>query len=57
MKILLEDFNLKVVKEGIFKPAIGNESFHEISDDNGVKSGKLWHIQKFYCQKYNVPTS
>jgi hypothetical protein len=37
MKILLGDFNAKVGKEGIFKPTIGNESFHEISDDNGVR--------------------
>jgi hypothetical protein len=33
MKILLGDFNAKV---GIFKPTIGNESLHEISNDNGV---------------------
>jgi endonuclease/exonuclease/phosphatase family metal-dependent hydrolase len=36
MKILLGDFNAKVVKEHIFKPAIGNEISHEISNDNGV---------------------
>jgi hypothetical protein len=37
MKILLGDFNAKVVREDIFKPTIGNESLHEISNDNGVK--------------------
>jgi hypothetical protein len=37
MKILLVDFNAKVGKEGIFKPTIGNESSHEISNDNGVR--------------------
>jgi hypothetical protein len=37
MKILLGDFNTKVGKENIFKPTIGNESLHEISNDNGVK--------------------
>jgi hypothetical protein len=37
MKILLGDFNAKVGKEDIFKPTIGNESLHEISDDNGVR--------------------
>jgi hypothetical protein len=36
MKILLGDFNAKVRKEDIFKPTIGNESLHEISNDNGV---------------------
>jgi hypothetical protein len=35
MTILL-GFNEKVGRE-IFKPAIGNESLHEISNDNGVK--------------------
>jgi hydroxypyruvate isomerase len=36
MKILLEDFNAKVGREDIFKPRIGTESLHEISNDNGV---------------------
>jgi exonuclease III len=35
-KILLGDFNAKVGREDIFKPTIGNESLHEISNDNGV---------------------
>jgi hypothetical protein len=35
MKILLGDFNAKVGKEDICKPTIGNESFNEISNDNG----------------------
>jgi endonuclease/exonuclease/phosphatase family metal-dependent hydrolase len=38
MKILLGDFNAKVSKEDIFKPTIGNESSHEISNDNGVRA-------------------
>jgi hypothetical protein len=37
MKILLGDLNSKVGREGIFKPTIGNESLHEISNDNGVR--------------------
>jgi hypothetical protein len=37
MKILLGDFNVKVVKEDIFKLTIGNECLHEICDDNGVR--------------------
>jgi hypothetical protein len=32
MKIL-GDLNAKVDKEGIFKPTIGNENLHEISND------------------------
>jgi hypothetical protein len=37
MKILLGDFNEKVGREDIFKPTFGNESLHEISNDNGVR--------------------
>jgi hypothetical protein len=37
MKILLGDFNAKVGREDIFKPIVGNESSHEISNDNGVR--------------------
>jgi hypothetical protein len=36
MKIILADFNAKVGREDIFKPTIGNEILHEISNDNGV---------------------
>jgi hypothetical protein len=36
-KILLGDCNVEVVREDIFKPIIGNESLHEISNDNGVR--------------------
>jgi exonuclease III len=36
-KILLGDLNAKVGREDIFKPTIGNESLHEISNDNGVR--------------------
>jgi hypothetical protein len=34
---LLGDFNAKVGREEIFKPATGNKICHEISNDNGVK--------------------
>jgi hypothetical protein len=37
MKILLGNFNAKVGRENIFKPTTGNESLHEISNDNGVR--------------------
>jgi hypothetical protein len=36
MKILLH-FNAKEGGKDIFKPTIGNESLHEISNDNGVR--------------------
>jgi hypothetical protein len=36
MKIPFRDFSAKVGMEDIFKPTIGNESLHEISNDNGV---------------------
>jgi hypothetical protein len=35
-KIMLGDLNAKVGREDIFKPTIGNESLHEISNDNGI---------------------
>jgi hypothetical protein len=37
MKFLLGDINAKVGREDIFKPTIGNEILHEISNDNGVR--------------------
>jgi hypothetical protein len=37
MKILLGDFSAKVGPEDIFKPTVGNEILHGISNDNGVK--------------------
>jgi hypothetical protein len=44
MKIVLGDFNAKVGMEGIFKPTIGNESLHDISNDNGVRLVHFCHI-------------
>jgi hypothetical protein len=40
-KILLRDSNAKVGKEDILKLTIGNESLHEISNDNGVRLVKF----------------
>jgi hypothetical protein len=37
MKFLLGEFNAKLGKEDIFKPAIGNDSLHEDSNDNGFR--------------------
>jgi hypothetical protein len=36
MKILLGGFNVKVGRENIFKPTVGNESLLEIRNDSGV---------------------
>jgi hypothetical protein len=52
VKILLGDFNAKVGWEDILKPTIGNERFHEISNDNGVI---VLNFVTF--KKYDVPTS
>jgi hypothetical protein len=38
MNIFLEDSNAEIGREDIFKPIIGNESLHEVSNDNGVKT-------------------
>jgi len=38
MKILLGDFNAKVGRENIFKTTIGNESLHQDSNDNSVRT-------------------
>jgi hypothetical protein len=37
MKILLDEFKVKEGTENVFKPTIGNESFHEITNDSGVR--------------------
>jgi endonuclease/exonuclease/phosphatase family metal-dependent hydrolase len=34
---MLGDFNAKIGREDIFIPTIGNESLHEINNDNGVR--------------------
>jgi hypothetical protein len=37
LKILLGGFSTKVNREDIFKPTIGNESLHEIINDNRIR--------------------
>jgi hypothetical protein len=42
LKILLGDFNAKVGREDIFKPTIGNESLHEISNSKNKNIRDLY---------------
>jgi hypothetical protein len=37
MKILLGEFTAKVGREYTFKPTIGNENLHEISNENRIR--------------------
>jgi len=37
MKILVGDFNAKVERGNIFKPTIGQEILHQVSNDNGFR--------------------
>jgi hypothetical protein len=55
MEILLGDFNAKVGREDNFKPTIGNESLHKISNNNGIRVVNF-ATSKNLSQKYNVPT-
>jgi hypothetical protein len=49
---LLGEFNAKVSKEDIFKPTIGNESLHEIINDNSNNDNRI-HIERFSLKKLN----
>jgi hypothetical protein len=51
---LLADFNAKLGREDIFKSTIGDESLHEISNDNG-QSSQLCHISKSYVKSMMFP--
>jgi len=47
IKIMLGDCNVKVCREDIFKPTVGNESLHQCSNDDGVR------IVNFVTEKTN----
>jgi hypothetical protein len=53
---LLGDFHVKVGKEDIFKSTIGDESLHEIVNDNEVRVVNV-ATSKNLTQNNDVPTS
>jgi exonuclease III len=55
--ILLGEFNAKVGTEDVFKPKIGNESLHEISNDNGVRLVTFATSKHLRVKSMNVSTS
>jgi hypothetical protein len=55
MKMLLGDFNAKVDREDIFIPRIGNESLHEISNDNGVRVVKFVTSKNLIDRSVTLP--
>jgi hypothetical protein len=57
LKILLRNFNAEVGREGIFKPTIGNESLHEISNDNELHfaTSKNLIVKSTMFLHHNIP--
>jgi hypothetical protein len=47
----LGEFNGKICRENIFRPTVGNESLHEISNESGDK------VVNFATSKYLVAQS
>ena len=54
MKILLGEFNAKVGREDIFKSTVGNESLHQHSNDNGVRT-VTFATPKIYLFRAHCP--
>jgi hypothetical protein len=52
---VLGDFKARVGKEDIFKPTIGNESLHEISDDTGVRLVNFDTFKNLAVKSTNFP--
>jgi hypothetical protein len=55
MKILFGDFSAKVGREDIFKPTIGNESLHKISNNNGVRLVNFARSKNFRVKSAMFP--
>jgi hypothetical protein len=54
-KIIFFDFNANVGWEIIFKLTIGNESLHEISNDNGVRVVNFATSKNFFAKSTMFP--
>jgi hypothetical protein len=55
MQILFGDFYVKVGREDIFKPTIGNESIRRNTNDNGVRIVTLPHKEKLVVKSTMFP--
>jgi hypothetical protein len=55
MKILIGDFNAKSWTEDDYKLRIGNESLHEVSNDNGVRVVTFTTSKNLLVKELNVP--
>lgn len=42
MKIIIGDINAKISQETLYRPTIGKDSLHRVSNDNGIKLILLW---------------
>jgi hypothetical protein len=54
-KILQRDFNAKVGWRNIFKPTVGNESLHEISNGNGVRVVNFATSEDLFVERQCFP--
>jgi len=55
MKLLLGDFIAKFGRENICKPTIGNESFHQDNNDNGVRIIKFATSKNLFVKSSMFP--
>jgi hypothetical protein len=55
MNKILGDFNVKVGGENIFKPTVGNDSLHEISNDSGVRVVNFARSKNFVVKSTMFP--
>jgi len=55
MKILLGDFNTKFGREDIFEPTIWNESLHQDSNDNVVRTVNLATSERLVAKSTMFP--
>jgi hypothetical protein len=55
MKILLRDFNAIIGREHIFNLTTGNESFHEISNNNGARVVNFAPSKNFIVKSMMFP--